>query len=131
MEALRARGYFVLYGMASGPAPDYDPQKLQAKSLYLTRPGLPQYIATREELEQRAGDVLRLGRRRLARRAHRRPLRARRGPAGPRGPRGAPQHRKAAADPVTVYQRAASVALFGCMTTSHPILGHGTFARHG
>jgi NADPH2:quinone reductase len=59
MEALRARGYFVLYGMASGPAPDYDPQKLQAKSLYLTRPGLPQYIATREELEQRAGDVLR------------------------------------------------------------------------
>ena len=44
--------------MASGPAPDCDPQKLQAKSLYLTRPGLPQYIATREELEQRAGDVL-------------------------------------------------------------------------
>src|SRR4051812_15082546 len=58
MEALRPRGYFVLYGMASGPAPDYDPQKLQAKSLFLTRPGLPQYIATREELEQRAGDVL-------------------------------------------------------------------------
>ena len=29
----------VLYGMASGPAPDYDPQRLQAKSLYLTRPG--------------------------------------------------------------------------------------------
>src|SRR5690349_6170259 len=51
MEALRARGYFVLYGMASGPAPDYDPQKLQAKSLFLTRPGLPQYIATRAELE--------------------------------------------------------------------------------
>jgi NADPH2:quinone reductase len=58
MQALRARGYFVLYGMASGPAPDYDPQKLQAKSLFLTRPGLPQYVATREELEQRASDVL-------------------------------------------------------------------------
>jgi NADPH2:quinone reductase len=58
MEVLRARGMFVLYGMASGPAPDYDPQKLQAKSLYLTRPGLPQYIATREELEWRAGEVL-------------------------------------------------------------------------
>ena len=43
---------------ASGPAPAYDPQKLQAKSLYLTRPGLPQYVATREELEWRAGDVL-------------------------------------------------------------------------
>ncbi len=58
MEALRARGYFVLYGMASGPAPDWDPQRLQAKSLYLTRPGLPQYIASREELDQRAGAVL-------------------------------------------------------------------------
>jgi NADPH2:quinone reductase len=58
MDALRARGSFVLYGMASGPAPAYDPQKLQAKSLFLTRPGLPQYTATREELEQRAGQVL-------------------------------------------------------------------------
>jgi NADPH2:quinone reductase len=58
IAALRTRGMFVLYGMASGPAPDYDPQKLQAKSLYLTRPGLPGYIATREELVSRAGDVL-------------------------------------------------------------------------
>ena len=40
----------VLYGMASGPAPAYDPQRLQARSLYLTRPGLPGYTATREEL---------------------------------------------------------------------------------
>jgi NADPH2:quinone reductase len=59
MDALRARGMMVLYGMASGPAPAYDPQRLQAKSLYLTRPGLPQYVATREELEWRARDVLR------------------------------------------------------------------------
>ncbi len=58
MDALRARGMMVLYGMASGPAPSYDPQRLQAKSLYLTRPGLPQYTATREELLSRAGDVL-------------------------------------------------------------------------
>lgn len=58
MDALRARGMMVLYGMASGPAPSYDPQRLQAKSLYLTRPGLPQYVATREELLSRAGDVL-------------------------------------------------------------------------
>ena len=58
MDALRPRGMMVLYGMASGPAPSYDPQKLQAKSLYLTRPGLPAYTATREELEQRAGTVL-------------------------------------------------------------------------
>jgi NADPH:quinone reductase len=58
MDALRVRGMMVLYGMASGPAPDYDPQRLQAKSLYLTRPGLPGYTATREELLWRAGDVL-------------------------------------------------------------------------
>jgi NADPH:quinone reductase len=58
MDALRTRGMMVLYGMASGPAPSYDPQRLQAKSLYLTRPGLPGYTATREELLQRAGDVL-------------------------------------------------------------------------
>jgi NADPH:quinone reductase len=44
--------------MASGPAPAYDPQRLQARSLYITRPGLPSYTATREELLQRAGDVL-------------------------------------------------------------------------
>lgn len=56
--SLRARGYLVLYGMASGPAPDFDPQRLQAKSLYLTRPGLPQYIATRAELLERAAAVL-------------------------------------------------------------------------
>jgi NADPH2:quinone reductase len=58
IDALRTRGFMVLYGMASGPAPAYDPQRLQARSLYITRPGLPGYVATREELLQRAGDVL-------------------------------------------------------------------------
>ena len=58
IDALRTRGFMVLYGMASGPAPAYDPQRLQARSLYITRPGLPGYTATREELLQRAGDVL-------------------------------------------------------------------------
>jgi NADPH2:quinone reductase len=58
LGALRARGFMVLYGMSSGPAPAIDPQSLQAKSLYLTRPGLPQYIATRDELLERAGAVL-------------------------------------------------------------------------
>ena len=57
IDALRPRGMMVLYGMASGPAPHYDPQRLQARSLYLTRPGLPDYTATREELLERAGDV--------------------------------------------------------------------------
>ena len=58
MGALRTRGMFVLYGMASGPAPAWDPQRLNPKSLFLTRPGLPGYTATREELLRRAGDVL-------------------------------------------------------------------------
>jgi len=57
MGALRTRGMFVLYGMASGPAPEWDPQRLNPKSLYLTRPGLPGYTATREELVARASEV--------------------------------------------------------------------------
>jgi NADPH2:quinone reductase len=57
MGALRTRGYFVLYGMASGPAPEVDPQTLNPKSLFLTRPGLPGYTATREELVARAREV--------------------------------------------------------------------------
>jgi NADPH2:quinone reductase len=57
MGALRNRGMFVLYGMASGPAPEVDPQSLNPKSLFLTRPGLPGYTATREELVARASEV--------------------------------------------------------------------------
>jgi NADPH2:quinone reductase len=58
-EILRPRGYLVLFGAASGPVPPFDPMKLTQKgSLVLTRPSLGHYIATREELEQRSGDVL-------------------------------------------------------------------------
>jgi NADPH2:quinone reductase len=58
-EVLRPRGYLVLFGGASGPVPPFDPMKLTQKgSLFLTRPSLGHYIATREELEQRTGDVL-------------------------------------------------------------------------
>jgi NADPH2:quinone reductase len=57
LAALRTRGMFVLYGMASGPAPDVDPQTLNPKSLFLTRPGLPGYIETRAELVARASEV--------------------------------------------------------------------------
>ena len=48
----------VLYGQASGPFPAFDPSSLGHVSKYLTRPGLGDYTVTREELEQRAGDVL-------------------------------------------------------------------------
>jgi NADPH:quinone reductase len=59
LNVLRPRGYMVLFGGASGAVPPFDPLKLTQKgSLFLTRPSLMHYIATREELEQRANDVL-------------------------------------------------------------------------
>jgi len=58
LNLLRPRGYMVLFGGASGPVPPFDPIKLSQKgSLFLTRPSLLHYIATREELEQRSSDV--------------------------------------------------------------------------
>ena len=49
----------VLFGQASGAVPPFDPQILNAKGcLYLTRPRLDVYIESREELVERAGDVL-------------------------------------------------------------------------
>jgi len=59
LNVLRPRGYLVLFGGASGAVPLFDPIKLSQKgSLFLTRPTLINYVATREELEHRAGDVL-------------------------------------------------------------------------
>jgi NADPH2:quinone reductase len=61
LNILRPRGCLVLFGAASGPVPPFDLDKLRQKgSLFLTRPSLGHYIATREELEQRATDVLRM-----------------------------------------------------------------------
>jgi NADPH:quinone reductase len=58
-NVLRPRGYLVLFGGASGAVPPFDPMKLTQKgSLFLTRPSLAHYVATREELEWRANDVL-------------------------------------------------------------------------
>ena len=58
ISCLGRRGYMVLYGQASGPVPPKDPRILSNGSLFLTRPGLADYTATREELEQRANDIL-------------------------------------------------------------------------
>jgi NADPH2:quinone reductase len=59
LNCLRPRGMLVLFGASSGPVPPFDPIQLSGKgSLYLTRPTLWHYIATRAELERRAGDVL-------------------------------------------------------------------------
>jgi len=59
LNLLRPRGYLVLFGGASGAVPPFDLIKLSQKgSLYITRPTLAHYTATREELEWRASDVL-------------------------------------------------------------------------
>lgn len=58
LNVLRPRGYLILFGAASGPVPPFDLVRLTQKgSLYITRPTLVNYIATREELEQRSNDV--------------------------------------------------------------------------
>ena len=60
LDSLRLRGYLVLFGQSSGPVPPFDPQVLNRKgSLFLTRPSLVHYIATREELLWRSGDLFR------------------------------------------------------------------------
>lgn len=59
LDVLRPRGSLVLFGGASGAVSPFDPIVLSRKgSLFLTRPTLAHYTATREELEWRAGDVL-------------------------------------------------------------------------
>lgn len=58
LNCLKPRGYLVLYGASSGPAPSIDPQVLNPKgSLFLTRPTLGHYMADRAELLSRAGDL--------------------------------------------------------------------------
>jgi NADPH2:quinone reductase len=58
LDSLRMRGMMVLFGSASGPVPPVSTARLNAGSLFLTRPSLRHYTATREELLARAGAVL-------------------------------------------------------------------------
>jgi NADPH2:quinone reductase len=59
LKSLRPRGLLVLFGAASGPVPPFDLQRLNASgSLLVTRPALAHFVATRAELEERAGAVL-------------------------------------------------------------------------
>lgn len=60
LDSLRMRGMLVLFGYASGAVTAIDPTAhLNAKgSLFVTRPGLANYIATRDELLWRAGEVM-------------------------------------------------------------------------
>lgn len=59
LDTLAPRGLMALFGQASGPVPPFDPSILNQKgSLYLTRPSMGHYIADRDELMWRAGEVL-------------------------------------------------------------------------
>jgi NADPH2:quinone reductase len=59
LEVLRPRGMMVLFGGSSGAVPPFDLIKLSLLgSLYVTRPTLKDYTATRADLEFRATDVL-------------------------------------------------------------------------
>jgi len=58
LAALRPRGYMVLYGAASGQPPPVEIKKLNAKSLFLTRPTLSNYGRDGDELRMRAADFL-------------------------------------------------------------------------
>ncbi|HET7341157.1 MAG TPA: quinone oxidoreductase [Methylomirabilota bacterium] len=59
LNCLAPRGMLALYGQSSGPIGPFDVAQLGAKgSLFLTRPSLNAYAAAREELVQRAADVL-------------------------------------------------------------------------
>jgi NADPH2:quinone reductase len=59
LNCLHPRGMMALFGASSGPVPPFDLQQLNGKgSLFVTRPTLWHYIATRAELEWRSSDVL-------------------------------------------------------------------------
>jgi len=59
LSVLRPRGIGVLYGASSGAVPPFDLIRLSTMgSLFVTRPTLGHYTATRSELEERAGAVL-------------------------------------------------------------------------
>ena len=65
VACLQRRGTMVSYGNATGPVAPFDCALLhKAGSVYVTRPGLPDYIVTREELLERAAalfEVVRSG----------------------------------------------------------------------
>ncbi len=59
LNCLHPRGLLALFGGSSGPVPPFDLIQLSSKgSLFVTRPTLWHYVATRQELDWRAGEVL-------------------------------------------------------------------------
>ena len=61
LDCLRMRGLMVSFGNASGPVEPISPLLLSQKgSLFLTRPTLFHYVATREQLEKSAGELFQM-----------------------------------------------------------------------
>ncbi len=58
LEAVAVRGHIVVFGSASGPADPVAPNSLGAKSISVSGGTLGNFIATREDLLRRSGDVL-------------------------------------------------------------------------
>lgn len=58
LDALAPRGLLVSFGQSSGPVGPFDPRLLAQKgSLFMTRPTLGHYVATRAELEATAAEL--------------------------------------------------------------------------
>jgi NADPH2:quinone reductase len=86
LNCLRPRGLLALFGASSGPVPPFDLIQLSSKgSLFVTRPTLWHYMATRAELEWRSGRCAGLGRQGRTQAAHRAYLSAGRSGAGADG----------------------------------------------
>jgi len=57
LNSLKPRGYLIFYGNASGPVPPFDPLVLMKGSLFVTRPTLVHYAASREEVQWRSSEL--------------------------------------------------------------------------
>jgi NADPH2:quinone reductase len=57
LNCVARRGLLALFGQSSGAVPPFDPLRLAKNGIYITRPTLGHYIADRQELLWRAGEV--------------------------------------------------------------------------
>lgn len=57
LECVATRGTLVTFGQSSGPVPPFDPLRLGARGIYITRPSLAHYLRDRAELDWRAREL--------------------------------------------------------------------------
>ena len=57
LNCVGLRGSLVVFGQSSGPVPPFDIARMAKNAIFLARPGLGQYTATRAETLERAGDL--------------------------------------------------------------------------